>query len=108
MNKIKCELCNGNGIIKNINYKCDFCDGSKCIHMPPSYIYKPFKECKACINKKFINNESCNICKGTGFIKNNIIKCKFCQIDHKWCGCILNINPYIECIKCYGTGEIIN
>ena len=108
MNKNQCQLCKGYGIIKNTDYSCDFCDGIRCDNVPKNYIYTPYVECKKCFNKETVDdiNWSCSECDGSGFIKNHVIKCNYCQIDHNWCGCVRNVNPYIECTECFGSGEI--
>jgi DnaJ-class molecular chaperone len=56
-----------------------------------------------------INRVRCHLCKGTGFVKTEIIKCKICQ-GKKCISCNdsgLSQLPWSLCEKCDSSGEII-
>jgi len=106
---IKCNVCEGIGMVKNINLYCINCDTHKCeftMNITKDEFYK-YKYCEFCISHNPLNSSPkthCTKCLGEGYYKNEGVKCNNCKIPHSICNCI--INPYSECPKCYGSGTI--
>ena len=126
-NKTRCGICEGVGLVKNINMICDNCGGIKCKFYTGNYHdYAPYKFCLECNstgysnpnsisnsnikNKQLTNQEkkSCNNCYGIGYIKKEKIVCNFCNDEHKMCYCYNFMTPYSECDNCLGSGSLLD
>jgi len=55
-----------------------------------------------------MNHKQCKTCQGIGFVKNIFIKCEIC--DGTKCEYYQNHKnePYVNCEKCSGDGNILN
>lgn len=122
-NKTRCGVCQGDGIVKNINMFCDICEGIKCKYYTGNLIdYVPYEFCMDCNSTGFINTntnnlndqlidkekKSCNNCLGIGYVKKDKIICNFCNVSHKMCYCHKFTSRYVECDNCYGSGSLTN
>lgn len=105
--KTQCDVCNGIGMVKNVNLYCVDCDSSRCkftTNMSRDEFYK-YKYCEFCIlhNPSNITQKThCIKCYDSGYYLNEILMCNNCEFPHRVCNCI--IKPYDECSKCYGSG----
>lgn len=120
-NSNRCKICEGVGLVKNNNFKCENCNGFKCKNFTGNPIdYVPWESCYHCkstgykicikLNDELKNRDkiSCSNCSGNGFTKKKLEHCSSCEISHEFCFCYKIISPYVECIDCEGSGSIIN
>lgn len=104
---IQCDLCNGVGIVKNINLHCANCDSSRCeftINMSKDEFYR-YKYCEFCVSHNSSNTSlktHCIKCLGEGYYLNKVLMCNSCVLPHRVCNCV--VKSYDECPKCHGSG----
>lgn len=107
--KVQCEICDGVGIVKNVNLHCINCNSTKCeftMFMSKDEFYK-YKFCEFCIPHNHFNTSPktyCIKCSNKGYYLNKVVICNSCKIPHRVCNC--SIKLYDECTKCCGSGTI--
>lgn len=125
-NKTRCGICEGVGLVKNVNMICDYCSGVKCKFYTGNHRdYAPYEICNKCCSSGYLSDnsdnldnliiqenqttnikkKSCDKCLGIGYVKREEIICDYCNDPHKMCYCYNFLTPYVECFDCYGSGS---